>query len=90
MKKILFITIVAFSYCSIPKYVAWDDNIKNPDNEEYVAETAFNNDCLVSEVTQEQFNERYQITRRDMSYFNETFKNVYEPITLIKWYTEKK
>jgi len=84
MKKILFLAIVAFSSCSIPKYVTWDDNILNSENEEYVVETAFNNGCLVSEVTQEQFNERYQITRRDMSYFNETSKNVYEPITLIK------
>ena len=85
MKKLfILLAVVAFSSCSLPKYVTWDDNILNSENEEYVVETAFNNGCLVSEVTQEQFNERYQITRRDMSYFNETSKNVYEPITLIK------
>ena len=84
MKKLLFLAIVAFSSCSMPKYVCWDDNILNSENEEYVAETAFNNNCLVSEVTQEQFNERYQITRRDMSYFNETSQYKYQPIILIK------
>lgn len=84
MKKLLFLVVVAFSSCSMPKYVCWDDNILNSENEEYVAETAFNNNCLVSEVTQEQFNVRYQITRRDMSYFNETSQYKYQPIILIK------
>ena len=84
MKKLLFLVVVAFSSCSMPKYVCWDDNILNSENEEYVVETAFNNNCLVSEVTQEQFNERYQITRRDMSYFNETSQYKYQPIILIK------
>lgn len=41
---------------SIP---AWEDDIRNPDNEEYVNEVAFNLDIDPSEVTQEQFENRY-------------------------------
>jgi hypothetical protein len=38
---------------------AWSDNIKNPDNQEYVKEIAFDLDIKVEQVTQEDFNKRY-------------------------------
>ena len=37
----------------------WPDSILNPENEEFVTEVAFNLGIENSEVTQEQFNERY-------------------------------
>lgn len=37
----------------------WPDSILNPENEEFVTEIAFNLGIENSEVTQEQFNERY-------------------------------
>lgn len=39
----------------------WADSIRNPKNEEYVIETAFHLGVHPKEVTQEQFNERYDI-----------------------------
>ena len=39
--------------------VSWEDNIYNPENEEFVVEVAFNLDIPVKSVTQAQFNERY-------------------------------
>jgi hypothetical protein len=42
--------------------IAWADDVRNPDNEEFVVEVAFNlgiEDWHM--VTQEQFNERYNI-----------------------------
>jgi len=37
----------------------WTDNIKNPENEEFVVEVAFNLNKPVSQVTQKEFNNRY-------------------------------
>lgn len=37
----------------------WDDSIKNPNNEEFVTEVAFNLGIDNSDVTQEMFNKRY-------------------------------
>jgi hypothetical protein len=37
----------------------WPDSILNPENGEFVTEVAFNLGIENSEVTQEQFNERY-------------------------------
>ena len=37
----------------------WADNIKNPENEEFVEEVAFNLNKPVSQVTQKEFNNRY-------------------------------
>jgi len=39
--------------------VAWEDDIHNPENREYVIETAFNLEISPDRVTQEQFNNRY-------------------------------
>lgn len=40
--------------------VAWKDSIKNPENDAYVVEVAFNEGVDKSQVTQEQFNKRYR------------------------------
>jgi len=39
--------------------VKWANNIKNPENEEFVVEVAFNLNKPVSQVTQKEFNNRY-------------------------------
>lgn len=41
--------------------VNWADDIKNPENEEFVLEVSFNEEIPVNQVTQEQFNKRYEI-----------------------------
>lgn len=41
----------------------WDMSILNPENEEYVIEAAFDLGVLPDEVTQAQFNERYELNR---------------------------
>ena len=38
---------------------AWDDSIKNPENQPYVFEVAFNFHLEPEQVTQKQFNQRY-------------------------------
>lgn len=43
--------------------IAWEDNINNPENREYVVEVAFNEGVEIWEVTQSQFNERYSINQ---------------------------
>ena len=62
MKPILLsisIIILSLVSCSLIQGVAWEDNISNPENFEYVQEVAFNKGIPVYEVTQEMFNERY-------------------------------
>ena len=58
---ILSISIIILSLvsCSLIQRAAWEDNISNPENFEYVQEVAFNKGIPVYEVTQEMFNERY-------------------------------
>lgn len=41
------------------KQVAWECSIQNPENSEFVVETAFSLGIEPYEVTQEQFSERY-------------------------------
>ena len=43
----------------IQSEVAWEDDINNPDNSEFVIEVAFNNECAPHQVTQDMFNSRY-------------------------------
>lgn len=38
----------------------YDDDIRNPDNKEYVEEIAFNEEIAPEAVTQEMFNARYK------------------------------
>lgn len=80
MKRLLFIVIITISSCSLPKYVTWDDNVTNPDNQEVLYDYTMRSDT----ITQEDFNKIFNITRRDMSYFNETSQYKYQPIILIK------
>tara|TARA_R110000868_G_scaffold400073_2_gene674215 strand:- start:820 stop:1086 length:267 start_codon:yes stop_codon:yes gene_type:complete len=47
-------------YAKIDK-VNYEDDIHNPDNDEYVREVAFNLGVKPSQVTQKQFNARYGI-----------------------------
>lgn len=42
----------------------WEDSIKNPENREFVVETAFNNNKKPKNVTQKEFNERYDIPKK--------------------------
>ena len=57
--------------------VRWKDNVKNPENQEFVAEVAFNKkkgpnyDVSrqdIAKVTQEEFNQRYNIQKDSMVY----------------------
>ena len=41
--------------------VAWEDNINNPENHEFVVEVAFNEGVEIEQVTQAQLNERYDV-----------------------------
>ena len=61
MKTIaILIPIVFLNGCSLIEYTYnWDDSIKNPNNEEFVTEIAFNLGIDNNDVTQEMFNERY-------------------------------
>lgn len=48
--------------------VRWADNIKNPENKEYVAEVAFNKNKRNKRVTQDEFNERYGVKKDSTAY----------------------
>jgi len=45
--------------CDAYSKVKWENNINNPENEEFVVEVAFNEGCTSEQVTQAQFDERY-------------------------------
>lgn len=49
----------AHTPCDAYGSVKWEDNIHNPENEEFVVEVAFNEGVEVNEVTQQMFNNRY-------------------------------
>ena len=62
----ILILIATISGCAMVKETEtctgyWPDSILNPENGEFVTEVAFNLGIENSEVTQEQFNERYAI-----------------------------
>lgn len=59
IKTLLILSIC--TGCNSLSQVAWEDNINNPENHEFVVEVAFNEGVEMWEVTQEQFNERYSI-----------------------------
>lgn len=67
-------TVVALSSCCLPKYVTWDDNVTNPDNQDYVME--INNVLGDTLVTQEEFNSYLHITRKDMSFYKNDTLNI--------------
>ena len=41
--------------------IRWCDNINNPENYEFVVEVAFNENVEIWNVTQQMFNERYNV-----------------------------
>lgn len=47
--------------------VRWADNIKNPENKEFVDEVAFNKK-KIGKVTQEEFNQRYGVKKDSIAY----------------------
>ena len=49
--------------------VKWEHDIKNPENEEYVNEVAFNLGKKIKKVTQDEFNQRYGI-KKDAEYYD--------------------
>lgn len=82
MKRLIFIAIVAFSSCSMPKYITWDDDIRNPDNQDYIMEL----NCVLSDtlITQEEFNDYLHITRKDMSFYKDDTLNIGGFIQIIR------
>jgi hypothetical protein len=48
--------------------VKWIDNVRNPSNEEYVVETAYNLDKKPKDVTQDEFSLRYNIKKDSLVY----------------------
>jgi hypothetical protein len=60
MKKLVLI-VLFFSSCAVAKMqrTPWENDIRNPENQEYVDEVAFSHNIPSNRVTQEQFNERY-------------------------------
>ena len=51
-----------YQHCDAYGQVKWEDSIDNPDNEEFVVETAFQlTNGHTEDVTQEMFNSRYGI-----------------------------
>lgn len=68
MKKVLIlVAVITLSSCSMERKFSvdacpkWVDNIHNPDNEEFVEEVAFNLGIYADQVTQQQFNKRYEL-----------------------------
>lgn len=68
--KYLIIFIIALLFlqgCAMKRMyypvftVEWKDSIRNPENDEFVDEVSFNEDIPFNQVTQEQFNKRYEI-----------------------------
>ena len=58
---ITLMLFIILTSCSVQKYsnTKWEDSISNPNNEEFVVETAFNLGISSKKVTQQQFNDRY-------------------------------
>ena len=60
----MFVIVIAFTQVSSPP-PAWEDDIHNINNQEYVWECAIENNCTVENVTQAMFNERYWETLKE-------------------------
>lgn len=64
-KSILILTsIILLNSCTLHKFTVdacpkWTNNIKNPDNLEFIEEVAFNLNKTPQKVTQTDFNARY-------------------------------
>ena len=63
---VICVAIAALTSCNKKEQKAlnsekWENSIFNKDNFEFIIETAFNENVLVENVTQEMFNKRYII-----------------------------
>ena len=58
---LMFTSCSTTQHCDAYGSVKWEDNIHNPDNEEFLVEVAFNEGVEVEQVTQTMFNERYGV-----------------------------
>jgi len=61
---ILLFLCLTVTMCAQPNdtiITTWSNSINNPDNKEYVRETASDLKIKIKNVTQEQFNERYEV-----------------------------
>lgn len=61
-------SMVMLIFLLFPLAIKWEHNVKNPENEEFVVEVAFNLNKKVCEVTQDEFNERYGIKKNETYY----------------------
>lgn len=67
MKKVILIlasSLILVNCTAVHKFNVdacpkWSNNIKNPDNEEFIQEVAFNLNKQPQQVTQQEFNNRY-------------------------------
>ncbi len=60
----LLFLLLTVTMCAQPNdtiITTWSNSINNPDNKEYVRETAFDLGIKTKKVTQEKFNERYEV-----------------------------
>lgn len=71
LKAVMMICLIFLFSCQAPHYavdkcpkwtISYADDIRNPDNKEYVVETAADLGISTDQVTQEQFNKRYLIS----------------------------
>lgn len=58
---IVIVVVLLVEFGKQLKEARYQDSIENPENQPFVLETAFNLGIDTTEVTQEQFNERYGI-----------------------------
>jgi hypothetical protein len=56
---LMFTSCSTTQHCDAYGSVKWEDNIHNPDNEEFVDEVAFNEGVASDAVTQQMFDARY-------------------------------
>jgi len=59
-KTIVTLLLIIGFIMAIHNKMTWEDSIKNPANQPYVVEVAFNLGIEPHEVTQAQFNRRYK------------------------------
>lgn len=56
---IVITILLVMTSCNCTKNVDWYNDIRNPENAEYVFEVASDNNVTLEEVTQDMFNKRY-------------------------------
>jgi hypothetical protein len=66
--KYIAICIFLLSCSKQELHPKWEHDIRNPENGEFVVEVAFNLGKDVKDVTQEEFNSRYEI-KKTLEYY---------------------